>query len=136
MENFSPSAILYFAMGSGIAALVFAILKNAWVNKQDPGSEKMVTIGGHIRDGAMAFLAREYKVLAVFVLAVALLLVVGYEGDLRLVSVSFVVGAICSGLAGFFGMRVATAANIRTAHSARTGLESALKVAFSGGVVM
>jgi len=136
MENVSPLVVLYFSLVSGIAALLFAVFKNMWVNKQDAGSDKMKEIGKHIQDGAMAFLAREYKVLTLFVLAVALLLVVGYEGNLKLVAVSFVVGAVCSGLAGFFGMRVATAANVRTAHSARTGLSQALTVAFSGGVVM
>ncbi len=132
----SPLMILFFALTAGIMALAFACKKSIWISKQDAGSERMVAIAGHIRDGSMAFLSREYKVLSAFVLAVALLLLVGYEGSLRLVAVSFVVGSLCSGLAGFFGMRVATVANVRTANSARRGLGAALKVAFSGGVVM
>ena len=137
MENaLNPQFIMYFALACGIAALLFAMFKNAWVLKQEPGPEKMVEIGGYIREGAMAFLAREYKILSIFVLAVSILLMVGYTGSLKLVALSFVAGATCSGLAGFFGMRVATAANTRTAQQARTGLEPALKVAFSGGVVM
>ncbi len=136
MNELSSSVVLYFALGSGIAALVFALIKNIWVKSQGAGSEKMVQIGNHIREGAMAFLAREYKVLAIFVLAVSVLLLVGYEGALRFVTLSFVVGAFCSALAGMIGMRVATAANVRTAHGARTGLATAMQVAFSGGVVM
>ncbi|MGK0359292.1 MAG: K(+)-stimulated pyrophosphate-energized sodium pump, partial [Bradymonadia bacterium] len=124
---------------AGVVALLFAYMKSAWVNKQDPGNETMVTIAGHIREGAMAFLRAEYSKLAIFVVIVAGLLAwanAGQEDSHALIAVSFVVGAICSGLAGLFGMRVATAANVRTAHAAQTGLPSALKVAFSGGAVM
>ena len=81
----------------------------------------------------MAFLGREYKVLAVFVAVVAVLLAVGYsgvEGQSALIAVSFVVGAGCSGLAGYFGMRVATLANVRTTEAAKKGLSPALDVAF------
>ena len=130
------SGLVLFAMVCGAAALVFAFYKAAWINRQDPGNERMQEIGAAVREGAMAFLAREYKVLGVFVLAVAVLLTLGYEGSARLVSVAFVVGALCSGLAGFFGMRVATASNMRTTQGARTSLNDALKVAFSGGAVM
>ena len=125
---------------AGLLALLFAFIKAIGVNKLDPGDEKMVNIGQAIREGAMAFLAREYKVLSVFVLAVAVLLVLGYgmteQPVQALVAVSFVVGALCSGLAGFFGMRVATAANMRTANAAREGLSGALNAAFGGGSVM
>src|SRR5690606_8793604 len=89
--------------------------------------------------GAMAFLAAEYRVLAVVVLVVAGLLAFLYRDSTTsswLVGVSFVVGAFCSALAGFFGMRVATRANVRTAAAARTGLAPALTVAFRGGAVM
>jgi K(+)-stimulated pyrophosphate-energized sodium pump len=96
----------------------------------------MQEIGAAVREGAMAFLKREYQVLAIFVVIVAGLLAFFNEGAMRLVAVSFVVGAFCSGLAGFFGMRVATASNMRTTHGARSGLHQALQVAFSGGAVM
>jgi K(+)-stimulated pyrophosphate-energized sodium pump len=96
----------------------------------------MVTIAGHIREGAMAFLRREYSVLALFVALVAILLALGYQGEERLIAVSFVAGAFCSGLAGFIGMWAATASNSRTTHAARSSLNSALEVAFSGGSVM
>ncbi|NCC50739.1 MAG: sodium-translocating pyrophosphatase [Spartobacteria bacterium] len=128
--------LLYLSLGAGVLALAFAWYKSMWVNKQDPGTERMQEIGAAVREGAMAFLAREYRVLAVFVVAVALLIIFGYKGSLKLVALSFAVGAICSGVAGFFGMRIATAANMRTTNGARTGLPQALAVAFAGGTVM
>ncbi|MFP4418629.1 MAG: sodium-translocating pyrophosphatase [Chitinispirillaceae bacterium] len=124
------------ALAAGVLALLFAIWKSAWINKQDAGTDKMKEIGAAVREGAMAFMSREYKVLGVFVIAVAILLVLGYEANIKLVALSFVVGALCSGLAGFFGMRVATASNMRTTNGARSGLTKALAVAFSGGAVM
>jgi K(+)-stimulated pyrophosphate-energized sodium pump len=131
--------MLYLIPACGLAGLLFAWLRSAWVNKQDPGNETMVRIAGHIRDGAMAFLGREYRVLAIFVLVAAGLLAWANAGNPEssaLVGLSLVVGAVCSALAGFFGMRIATAANVRTAAAARTGLNPALRVAFSGGAVM
>ncbi len=130
------SGLIIFSLVCGLLALGFALYKSTWVNKQDPGTEQMREIGAAVREGAMAFLAREYKVLSIFVLAVAVLLAVGYEGVQGYVAVSFIVGALCSGLAGFFGMRVATAANNRTTQGARSSLNEALKGAFSGGAVM
>ncbi|MBN2804889.1 MAG: sodium-translocating pyrophosphatase [Deltaproteobacteria bacterium] len=133
------NTLIYITPIAGVLALIFAFVKTTLINKADPGTPRMVEIGGHIRDGAMAFLAREYKVLSLFVIVVALLLGIsnGIMKDASwLVGVSFVVGAVCSGLAGFFGMRVATAANIRTTAAARTGLNNALAIAFSGGAVM
>jgi K(+)-stimulated pyrophosphate-energized sodium pump len=131
--------ILYAVAGSGVLALLFAFTRSLWINKQDAGTDVMTKIAGHIRDGAMAFLGREYRVLAVFVVVVAALLAwanASSEASSPLIGVSVLCGAICSGLAGFFGMRVATSANVRTAAAARTGLEGALRVAFSGGAVM
>jgi K(+)-stimulated pyrophosphate-energized sodium pump len=128
---------LILILVSGALALIFALVKATWVNRQDPGNEKMVEIGQAVREGAMAFLAREYKVLGIFVVAVAVLLFFANQGrGTGLVALSFVVGALCSGLAGFFGMRVATSANIRTTQAARSSLTAALQVAFSGGAVM
>ena len=130
----------YLVPAAGILALIYAFIKTQWINKQDPGDAKMQEIGLAIREGAMAFLATEYKVLAIFVAVVAVLL--GVVNFIQIgpaasfVSLSFVVGAGCSGLAGFIGMRVATAANVRTTAAARTSLPEALQVAFSGGAVM
>jgi K(+)-stimulated pyrophosphate-energized sodium pump len=127
----------YIVVASSVLALLFAFWRTRWIKKQDPGNEKMQEIGRSVREGAMAFLTREYKTLAVFVVAVAVLLYVGnLSRGTELTAVSFVVGAISSALAGFFGMRVATFANHRTTQAARTSLNDALNVAFNGGSVM
>ena len=123
----------------GILALGFVFWKNAWVAKQEEGGEKMSRIAKNIADGAMSFLKAEYKVLAIFVAAVTVLLYFkgsSEEGSNAMVAVSFIVGAICSALAGFIGMKAATKANVRTTQAARTSLGSALEVAFAGGAVM
>jgi K(+)-stimulated pyrophosphate-energized sodium pump len=130
--------LLYLVPGSGLVALLFVYLKNNWVASRDVGSEKMERIAKNIADGAMAFLRAEYKILSVFVLVTAVLL--GFKGESEgssyLVAVSFVVGALCSGLAGFIGMKVATKANVRTTNAAQESLGKALEIAFSGGAVM
>jgi len=131
--------LIYLIPATGVLALVFALFKSSWVSKQDEGTDRMKEIAGHIQEGAMAFLGREYRVLAIFVVVVAVLLAVGnraVESSHWLIGVSFLVGAICSGLAGFFGMKIATKANVRTTSAAREGLNGALNVAFSGGTVM
>jgi K(+)-stimulated pyrophosphate-energized sodium pump len=131
--------VIYLIPAAGVLALAFAAFKAAWVKKQDPGNDEMQTIAGHIQEGAMAFLGREYKVLSIFVVIVAVLLAWGNASLANshwLIGISFVCGAVCSGLAGFFGMRIATVANVRTTAAARTGLNKALGVAFSGGTVM
>jgi K(+)-stimulated pyrophosphate-energized sodium pump len=123
----------------GVIALIYTYWKSAWINRQDAGTEKMQRIAASIQEGALAFLKAEYKVLAIFVLAIAVLLGVGAtqgSGSHPLVAVSFIVGAFCSALAGFIGMTVATKANVRTTQAARTGLGPALEIAFSGGAVM
>ena len=123
----------------GVLGLLFVFVKNAWVSKQEEGDPKMARIAKSIADGAMSFLKAEYKILAVFVVAVAILLYFKGESEVGsngLVALSFVVGAICSALAGFIGMRVATKANVRTTNAARTSLGKALEVAFAGGAVM
>ena len=122
---------------SGVLAILFGLMKSNWINKQNPGNEKMQEIGLAIREGATAFIVREYKVLAVFVAVVAgLLYWVNMASNTTEVAFSFVVGAACSALAGALGMRVATLANHRTTEAARTSLSSALSVAFNGGIVM
>jgi len=129
---------IYLVLGSGVVAMLFSFWKTSWINKQDQGSERMEKIGKSIADGAMAFLRAEYRVLAIFVAIVALLLAFAAhsQGDSKLISVSFLVGALASGLAGFLGMKVATKANNRTTNAAQTGLAKALNVAFTGGSVM
>lgn len=122
----------------GVLALLFTFWKSAWVSKQEEGTEKMSKIAKSISDGAMAFLKAEYKVLAIFVVVVAILMAMGgmNAASSPLVGLSFVIGAFCSALAGFIGMKVATKANVRTTNAARTSLGKALEVAFAGGSVM
>ncbi len=130
---------LYFIPAIGVLALIFALIKSIWVNKQEVGTERMAEIGTYIREGAMAFLGKEYKTLSIFVIVVAGLLAYanyGRSDSSSLIAASFVLGALTSGLAGFFGMRVATNANVRTTNAARTSLNKALAIAFSGGTVM
>lgn len=132
-------AVVPYLWAFGILGLIYVFVKNAWVSKQEVGDEKMARIAKNIADGAMSFLKAEYKILSVFVAAVAVLLFFkgqNEEGSNGLVAVSFIVGAICSALAGFIGMRVATKANVRTTNAARTSLPKALEVAFAGGSVM
>ena len=129
---------LYYVIGAGILAMLYAFWKTSWINSQDEGSDRMKQIGKSIADGAMAFLKAEYRVLSIFVLIVAILLAfaANSQGDSVLVSVSFLVGALASALAGFLGMKVATKANNRTTNAAQTGIAKALNVAFTGGSVM
>ena len=131
--------LIYTIPICGALALVYTFVKSAWVYKQDPGNEKMQNIAKSIAEGAMAFLKAEYKVLFFFVIAVSILL--AWQGSVTkdsspLIALSFVVGALSSALAGFIGMRVATAANVRTTNAAMTGLNKALAIAFTGGSVM
>jgi K(+)-stimulated pyrophosphate-energized sodium pump len=124
----------------GVLALLYTLWRSAWVGNQEVGTEKMGRIAKNIADGAMAFLKAEYRVLAVFVVAVAILM--GISGNSQgeasspLIAVSFILGAFCSAMAGFIGMRVATKANVRTTNAARDGLGKALEIAFAGGSVM
>jgi len=131
--------IIQFLPAFGVLGLLFVFIKNSWVSKQEVGNEKMARIAKNIADGAMSFLKAEYKILSIFVIAVAVLLFFKGQaetGSNGMVAVSFIVGAICSALAGFIGMRVATKANVRTTNAARTSLGKALEVAFAGGAVM
>ena len=103
--------IVKFLPVFGVVALLFVAWKNAWVGKQEVGNDKMARIAKNIADGAMSFLKAEYKILSIFVVAVAILLYFkgsNETGSNGMVALSFIVGAICSALAGFIGMRVAT----------------------------
>jgi K(+)-stimulated pyrophosphate-energized sodium pump len=126
-------------LAAGIIAMIYAFWKTSWIESQDQGNSKMKSIGSSIAEGAMSFLKAEYRVLAIFVFIVSILL--GFANSGRsdssvLISFSFVVGAVASGFAGYLGMRVATKANNRTTNAARDSLSKALNVAFSGGSVM
>ncbi len=130
--------IMYAVPAFGIIALIFMGVRFAWVSRQEVGTERMGRIAKNIADGAMAFLRAEYRVLSIFVVLAAILLAVSANAETSswLVAVSFILGAVCSALAGFIGMRIATKANVRTTNAARTSLGGALNVAFSGGSVM
>jgi len=131
--------LLYLIPVFGVIGLLYMLVLQAWVTKQDAGDEKMRGIAANIADGAMAFLKAEYRVLAIYVVIASVLLgwlSMQVETSHPLIVVAFVIGAIFSVSAGFIGMRIATKANVRTTQAARTSLAKALKVAFNGGSVM
>jgi len=131
--------IAYLVPVLGLLALLYTAWRSAWVSRQDPGTETMREIAGHIASGALAFLKAEYRVMAGFaVIASILLFWLGSTSERShpLIVGAFLIGAFFSALAGFVGMRIATKANVRTAHAGRTSLSKALEVSFAGGSVM
>ena len=141
--------ILLAAIAAGVVALLFSALLTMRIMRSDEGSEDVRFIGNAIREGAMAFLSREYRLLAVFVAAVFVILAVfidydvldrgdgsGPVGGVPATAISYLVGAVGSGLAGFIGMSIAVRANTRTTVQAQSGLNAALRIAFSSGSVM
>ena len=133
------SSNLMYVIGAAALAMLYAFWKTSWITARDEGTNRMKQIGASIAGGAMAFLKAEYRVLAVFVIAVAVLLSIANSGKADsspLIALSFIVGAFASAFAGFLGMKVATKANTRTTNAARTSLAQALNVAFTGGSVM
>jgi len=127
---------LVIGFGGGILALIYALWKSRWILALEVPDEKLKRIGGYVAKGAMAFLMREYKVPLPFAFVASLLLLLGNHGVLKWEALAFRVGASCSALAGFFGMKVATQANMRTTWAAQTSLNEALRVSFAGGSVM
>ncbi|MEA5152765.1 MAG: sodium-translocating pyrophosphatase [Oscillospiraceae bacterium] len=126
--------ILWLAPIFSVAALLFAAYKAHYVSKESPGNSLMQEIAGSIAEGADAFLWSEYKILAIFIVVLFALIAVFIDLG---TAVCFALGALCSILAGFFGMKVATKANVRTANAAMEhGMNRALSIAFSGGSVM
>lgn len=133
------SIVLYLIPVLGVFGLVVMAIKSSWVTKQATGEENMVELAGYIAEGAMAFLKAEWKILTYFAIVAAIVL--GWSGTLvetssPVIAISFIIGAVLSATAGYFGMNIATKANVRTTQAARTDLKSALKVAFTGGTVM
>ncbi|MCE3007873.1 MAG: sodium-translocating pyrophosphatase [Bacteroidetes bacterium] len=129
---------LYAVPAAGILALIVTYFRAQWINKQETGDEKMREIARRIQLGAMSFLRAEYTVLLGFVAVVAVVL--AFTADSKIshwfVGIAFVIGAFCSALAGYIGMRVATNSNVRTTQAARTSLRRAMDVSFAGGAVM
>ena len=131
--------LIYLVPVMGAIGLLYTFTKFSWVSKQDAGTDRMKQISNYIAEGAMAFLKAEWKILGYFVVIGAILL--AFMGSRNpnshwAIAVSFIVGAFFSALAGFIGMKIATKANVRTAHAARTSLSKALSVSFTGGSVM
>ena len=133
------NSLFYAVPAMGVIGLLYTLIKFFWVSKQDAGTDRMKEISTYIAEGAMAFLKAEYKILTYFVIIVAILLaIMGYSDSNShwSIAIAFILGAFFSALAGFIGMKVATKANVRTAHAARTSLSKALQVSFTGGSVM
>ena len=130
---------LYIVPFLGLVGLAVMIAKFSWVNRQEAGDARMQEIAGYIADGAIAFLKAEWRVLIIFGTVVALVLAYAgsqVENSHWFIGVAFAMGAFISAFAGYVGMKVATKANVRTAHAARTSLTRALDVSFTGGSVM
>lgn len=126
--------MLLIAIVSAVLALLFAFYLSSTISKKGVGNDKMKEISSYIHEGAMAFLMREYKTLIIFIIALFVVLAVGIN---ILTAVCFLIGATFSTLSGYFGMMVATKANVRTTNAAKEeGMSGALSVAFSGGAVM
>jgi K(+)-stimulated pyrophosphate-energized sodium pump len=138
--DFLNSNLLYVVPLIGLVGLVVMFVKSSWVANQDPGDKKMVELSNYIAKGAMAFLIAEWRVLAVFAVFAAGIL--AWSGTFEqanshpMIAGAFVIGAFFSALAGYFGMNIATKANVRTTQAARTSLPKALRVSFTGGTVM
>ncbi|MDG1159762.1 MAG: sodium-translocating pyrophosphatase [Flavobacteriales bacterium] len=131
--------LIYILPGFGVIGLIFMLIKMAWVKKQNPGNERMQEISKSIKEGAMAFLSAEYRLLAVFVVIASLALFwISQVVDTTswMIVPAFIIGAVFSAVAGNIGMRIATDSNSRTTEAARTSLPQALKVSFGGGTVM
>ncbi len=130
------NTVLLFILIAASLAGAYALLRTLWIYRQPVENLRLIKIAGYVSDGAMAFMMKEYQVLLPFVLITALFLWVGNVGLIKLQALSFLLGAVCSALAGFIGMRVATKANSRTTHAAQFGIGPALKISFAGGTVM
>jgi len=132
--------LLFYAVPAmGVIGLLYTLFKFQWVSKQDAGSDRMKEISNYIAEGAMAFLRAEWKILAYFVVIVAILLAFMSQSNTHShwsIAIAFILGAICSATAGYIGMRAATKANVRTTQAAKTSLAKALNVSFGGGAVM
>ena len=127
--------IAIIAVAAAVVGLVVAVILAAWIKKSGQGSDRMKEISGFIREGAFAFLKREYKIMAIVIIVLAL--AIGFGLQSVTTAILYVFGAVLSVLAGFFGMNVATWGNVRTANAAHeSGMNKALKIAFRSGAVM
>lgn len=133
------SMMIYVPIALALLGLIYMVIKQSWVMKQDAGDGKMKEISDHIYEGALAFLNAEYKLLTIFVIIVSVLLaIVSFVVPTThwLIVIAFICGAVFSAFAGNIGMKIATKTNVRTTQAARTSLPNALKISFGGGTVM